>query len=104
MQHHFRVAVRLKNVALPDQIGTQLGRVDQIAVVTQGDLAMNAVNQYRLRVDDPAIARRRVPDSPTATSPVIEFKNRSSNASETCPMALVRRSRSPSAVAIPALS
>ena len=66
MQHHFRVTVRLKNVALSDQVGAQLGRVDQITVVTQGDLAVNTVNQYRLCVDDPAVASRRVPDMPNS--------------------------------------
>ena len=60
VQQHFGVARRLENRALRDQHVAQLLRVDQVAVVPDGDLAVRAVDQDRLRVLEPALAGRGV--------------------------------------------
>ena len=61
MQHDLGVAPRLEDVPPSDQGVAQLGRVDEVPVVAEGDLAVRAVDENRLRVDDLAVARRRVP-------------------------------------------
>ena len=61
MQHDLGVAAGLEDASPPDQIVAQLGCVDEVAVVAEGNLAVDAVDEDRLRVDDPAVARGRVP-------------------------------------------
>ncbi len=56
VQQHLRVARRLENRSLEDQPIAQFLRVDQVAVVTDGDLAVRAVDQDRLRVLEAAFA------------------------------------------------
>ena len=50
MQHHFGVAVRLEDRSGADQPLADLVGVDEVAVVADGDLAVRAVDQDRLRV------------------------------------------------------
>jgi hypothetical protein len=62
VQHHFGVAARLEDRALPHQLVAELGGVHEVAVVTDGNLPMRAVDDDRLRVEQLALARGRVPD------------------------------------------
>ena len=78
--------------------------VDQVAVVRDGDLAVRAVDQDRLRVQQPALAGRRVAGVPDRDVPGSASSARSSKASATWPIAREIRIFSPSAVAMPALS
>src|SRR5256885_1337235 len=64
VQHDLRIGARLENRALPDEHLLQLlqlAGVHQVAVVADGELAVRAVDDERLRVRDPAFARRRIP-------------------------------------------
>ena len=65
VQQHLGVAGRLEDRPLLDtERVAQFLRVDEIAVVRDGDLAVGAVDQNRLGVRDAAGARRRVADVP----------------------------------------
>ena len=50
------VAVGLKDGTLPNKFVTQLGGINQVAVVTEGDLPVRTINQDRLSIDDAAVA------------------------------------------------
>ena len=104
MQHDLGVAAGLEDGTLPHQIFAQLGRIDEVPVVAEGDLAVRTVDEKRLCIDDLAVARRRVPHVPMAVSRQGRRGVVSSMASDTCPMARVKCRRSPSLVAMPALS
>ena len=56
------VAGRLEDRALPREELAQVPLVHQIAVVADGDLAVHALDEQRLRVLEPALARGRIPD------------------------------------------
>ena len=60
VQNHFGVAVRLEDRSLLNQLVAQLARVHDVAVVAERDLAVRAVDQDRLRVEQLALARRRI--------------------------------------------
>ena len=60
MQDDFGVAARLEDRAVADELVAQLARVDEVAVVGDGDLAVGAVDQERLRVLELALAGGRV--------------------------------------------
>ena len=60
MQDDLGVAARLEDRAVADELVAQLARVDEIAVVRDGDLSVRAVDQERLRVLELALAGRRV--------------------------------------------
>ena len=60
MQDDLGVAAGLEDRAAADELVAQLARVDQVAVVGDGDLAVRAVDQDRLRVLELALAGGRV--------------------------------------------
>ena len=60
MQQHLGVARRLEDRSFAHEHLAQFLRVDQIAVVADGDFAVGAVDQNRLRVLDAAVAGRRI--------------------------------------------
>ena len=62
VQDDLGVAARLEDRALPHELVAQLARVDEVAVVADRDLAVRAVDQDRLRVEQLALAGRRVAD------------------------------------------
>ena len=99
------VAVRLEDRALLDEIVAQLVRVDDVAVVAERDLAVRAVDQDRLGVQQLALAGGRVahvadrhagPAAPTA-SRRRRCRRRSPSPARCAPAA-------PSDAAMPALS
>ena len=57
MKDDFRVAARLENRAAADELVAQFSRIDEVAVMANGNLTMGAVNQERLGVLDVALAR-----------------------------------------------
>ncbi len=76
VQQHLGVARRLEDGSLPHEVVAQLLGVDEVAVMADGDLAVGAVDDDRLRVVEPAVARRGVPDVADGTRPG-EPRNRS---------------------------
>ena len=64
MQDDFGVAAGLKNRTVADQFVAQLERVDDVAVVGDGDLTVGTVDEKWLRVLELALARRRVARMP----------------------------------------
>ena len=60
VQHHFRIAIRLKDRAAPFQIFAQFGGVGDVAIVGDGDLALVARHRKRLRVQQHRIAGRGI--------------------------------------------
>src|SRR5689334_16061480 len=60
MQNNLGVAARLKNRPGAHKAFLELARVDEVAVVTDGDLAVGAVDQNRLRIRQLALAGCRV--------------------------------------------
>src|SRR5277367_5588297 len=64
MHDHLGVARRLKNRPAMFQLFAQLDRVGQVAVVSQRDFSLVAVNHHRLRVRQHVVARRRIPRVP----------------------------------------
>ncbi len=62
VQQHLGVAGRLEDRSLTHQAVAQLLGVDEVAVVADGDLAVRAVDQDRLRVLEAAFAGGRVAD------------------------------------------
>ena len=105
VQDHFGVAVRLEDRSLLHEIVAQLARVDDVAVVAERDLAVRAVDQDRLRVEQLALARpsssargrsRSVPAASTA-SRRRRCRRRSPSRARCAPAA-------PSDAAMPALS
>ena len=61
MKNDFGIGRGLEDGALTDHLVFQLGRIDEVAVVADGNLAVGAVNHERAGVAEPAPARRRVP-------------------------------------------
>ena len=62
VKNHFRIAVRLENRSLAHELGPKLAGIDEIAVVTDRDLAVRAIDQNRLGIRELALARGRIPD------------------------------------------
>ena len=60
MQDDLRVAVRLEDRSLPDELLAQLFRVHEITVVTERNLPVRAVDEDRLRVGQLALTRRGI--------------------------------------------
>ena len=60
VQHHFGVAVGLEDRSGSDQAFAHFVGVDDVAVVTDPDLPVHAVDQDRLRIRQLAVAGRRV--------------------------------------------
>ena len=84
MQNHFGVAVRLEDRSLLDELVAQLARVDEVAVVTERNLPVRAVDQDRLGVRQLALAGRRiahVADAPAC--PAASTASAASNVSAT---------------------
>ena len=69
MQDDFGVAAGLEDRAVADQLVAQLAGVDEVAVVRDGDLAVRAVDQERLRVLELALARGRIARVPDRDVP-----------------------------------
>ena len=69
VQDDFGVAAGLKNRSVADELVAQLERVDEVAVVADGDLAVGAVDEERLRVLELALARGRVARVPDRDVP-----------------------------------
>jgi hypothetical protein len=64
VQEDLRVAGGLEDRSLADEVVAQLARVDEVAVVADGNLAVHAIADQRLGVDEPALAGGRVADVP----------------------------------------
>ena len=62
VEHHLGVGARLEDGAVADELVPQLARVHQVAVVTNRDLSVDAVDQQRLGVRQLALTCRRVAD------------------------------------------
>ena len=60
MQQDLGIAARLEDRAVAHEIVAQLARVDEVAVVGHGDLAVGAIDQERLGVVQPALAGGRI--------------------------------------------
>ena len=60
MKDDFGVAAGLEDRAAADQLVAQLARVDEVAVVADGDLAVRAVDEERLGVLELALAGGRI--------------------------------------------
>ena len=69
MQQHLGVAGRPEDGSLADEFVAQLLRVDEVAVVADGDLAVRAVDQEGLRVLELALSGGRVADVPDRRRP-----------------------------------
>ena len=104
MQHDLGVAAGLENRSVADQPSRSSPRVDQVAVVRDGDLPVRAIDQDRLGVLQRALARGRIAGVADGEVPGQRLRVGSSNASATWPMAREMRIFAPSAVAMPALS
>ena len=61
MQQHFGVARGLEDRAARDERFLQFRGVHEVAVVADGDLAVRAFDQDRLRVLEPAVTRGGIP-------------------------------------------
>ena len=64
MQDDLRVGGRLKDRTVPNQFGLQLARIDEVPVVADGDLPIGTIDQDRLGVVEPAVARGGIADVP----------------------------------------
>ena len=64
VQDDFGVAAGLEDRSVADQLVAQLAGVDEVAVVADGDLAVGAVDEERLRVLELALAGGRVAGVP----------------------------------------
>src|SRR5215510_15946478 len=64
MKNRLRVAVRLKDGSLVDEVVAQFSGVDEVPVMADGDLSMRAIDEDRLRVRQFALAGGRVPHVP----------------------------------------
>ena len=64
MQDDFSIAAGLEDRSIADQLVAQLEGVDEVAVVSNGDLAMGAVDEERLRVLELALAGGRIAGVP----------------------------------------
>ena len=69
VQDDLGVAVGLEDGPLLHQRFAQLGRVDQVTVVADGDRPVDAVDANRLRVGQLAFAGGRIPDVPDRQRP-----------------------------------
>ena len=69
MNEHLCIAVGLKDRALADQRSTELASIHQVSVVADGELAVHAVHDDRLGVQELAFASRRITDVPDGKIP-----------------------------------
>ena len=105
VQDDLGVAVRLEDRSLPHEVVAQLARVDEVAVVAERDLAVRAVDQDRLRVEQLALAGGRVADvADRQIGPAASTASRRRRCRRRSPSRARCAPAAPSEAAMPALS
>ena len=104
VQDDFGIAVRLEDRSLLHQIVAQLAGVHDVAVVTERDLAVRAVDQDRLGVEQLALAGGGIAHVADRSRPGSFDRVSPSKMSATYPISREMRTCCPSDAAMPALS